>query len=133
MPEVDAAEFHAKVYAITRLIPHGKVTSYGHIAKLAGSPRHSRMVGAALKFLQDPTVPWQRVIGSSGAISDRGDGGEAARRQADRLREEGVEVTDAMGGGVSTATHGAGGIGNLRVSLATYGWFPVSVQLDDDD
>jgi alkylated DNA nucleotide flippase Atl1 len=45
------------------------------------------MVGAALKFLQDPSVPWQRVISSSGAISDRGDGGEGANRQAQRLRE----------------------------------------------
>lgn len=69
------------------MIPHGHVTSYGHIARLAGSPRHSRMVGAALKFLQDPSVPWQRVISSSGAISDRGDGGEGANRQAQRLRE----------------------------------------------
>lgn len=106
-----------------------------------------------MKFLQDDTVPWQRVISSAGAISDRGDGGEAARRQADRLREEGVEVTDALGGGVSTATHRGGGIGSLRVSLATYGWceyksspintdmsltfharhvVPDSVQLDDD-
>lgn len=77
----------AKVYDIVRLIPHGRVTTYGHIAKLAGSPRHSRMVGAALRFLQDESVPWQRVISSSGAISERGDGGEGARRQADRLRD----------------------------------------------
>lgn len=104
------------------MIPYGHVTSYGHIAKLAGSPRHSRMVGAALRFLQDQTVPWQRVIASSGAISDRGDGGEGARRQAERLREEGVEVSDALGGGVSVNDPRYGTGGALRVSLATYGW-----------
>lgn len=59
----------------------------GHIARLAGHPAHSRMVGQALKFLQDETVPWQRVIGASGAISERGDGGIGAARQATRLRE----------------------------------------------
>jgi alkylated DNA nucleotide flippase Atl1 len=46
----------------------------------------SRLVGQALKFLQAEGVPWQRVISSSGAISDRGDGGEGANRQAVRLR-----------------------------------------------
>lgn len=75
------------------MIPPGNITTYGHIARLAGSPRHSRMVGAALKYLQDPTVPWQRVINSSGAISDRGDGGDAAARQAHRLREGKCEGT----------------------------------------
>lgn len=83
------------------------------------------MVGAALKFLQDDTVPWQRVIGASGAISERGDGGQGARRQAVRLREEGVTVAgledDEMGGGVSTAA-GGGNASSYRVSLATFGW-----------
>lgn len=87
----------------------------GHIARLAGSPARknqegggnwlklllaslshlagsfsfadSRLVGQALKFLQADDVPWQRVIASSGAISERGDGGEGANRQAVRLRE----------------------------------------------
>lgn len=44
-------------------------------------------MGQALKFLQAPDVPWQRVIGAGGTISDRGDGGEGAARQAERLRE----------------------------------------------
>jgi alkylated DNA nucleotide flippase Atl1 len=47
----------------------------------------SRLVGQALKFLQAEDVPWQRVISSSGVISDRGDGGEGATRQAERLRQ----------------------------------------------
>lgn len=105
----------AHVYQIVRLIPSGHVTSYGHIARLAGSPSHSRMVGSALKYLQDDSVPWQRVIGASGAISERGDGGQGARRQADRLREEGVEVTEPQGAGVGVG-------GQFKVSLSTYGW-----------
>ncbi|GAA5899281.1 hypothetical protein JCM5296_007521 [Sporobolomyces johnsonii] len=45
------AGFHDAVYRKTRQIPEGKVASYGTIAKLIGHPRHSRMVGTALKCL----------------------------------------------------------------------------------
>ncbi|WFC93583.1 Alkyltransferase-like protein 1 [Malassezia brasiliensis] len=93
---MDAEVFHARVYDLVRDIPSGKVTTYGQIAKLAGYPRHARMVGAALKYLQDTTVPWQRVVGSGGVISERGDGGEGAAHQANLLRSEGVEVVPAQ-------------------------------------
>ncbi|KAK7034014.1 Alkyltransferase-like protein 1 [Paramarasmius palmivorus] len=108
---MDTAEFHAAVYDVVRLIPQGKVTSYGHIAKLIGMPNHSRHVGQALKFLTDETVPWQRVIGSSGTISSRGPGTNGAQRQKEALEAEGVEVD------------------GLRVNLSTYGWFPDRVDL----
>ncbi|GAA5850642.1 hypothetical protein JCM8547_001942 [Rhodosporidiobolus lusitaniae] len=45
------ADFNAKVYDMVRQIPEGKVASYGQIAKLIGHPRHSRLVGTALKVL----------------------------------------------------------------------------------
>ncbi|GAA5959319.1 hypothetical protein JCM21900_003928 [Sporobolomyces salmonicolor] len=45
------AGFHDSVYRKVRQIPEGKVASYGMIAKLIGHPRHSRMVGTALKCL----------------------------------------------------------------------------------
>ncbi|KAF8889412.1 MGMT family protein [Gymnopilus junonius] len=111
---VDHAEFHAAVYDIVRLIPFAQVTSYGHIAKLAGMPNHSRHVGQALKFLPpntNPPIPWHRVIGASGTISSRGPGTNGAQRQRDALVAEGVEVT-------------TGRTGELRVDLGRYGWFP---------
>lgn len=126
----------AKVYDITRLIPYGRVTSYGHIARLAGHPSHSRLVGSALKFLQDPTVPWHRVISSSGAIADRGDGGHAAARQAQCLQNEGVTVINGRGEGVTIDFGHANPNAKFRVSMAAFGWFPDEVQLegyDDDD
>ncbi|GAA5925829.1 MGMT family protein [Sporobolomyces koalae] len=43
--------FHEEVYRTVRRIPEGRVASYGTIAKLVGHPRHSRMVGTALKCL----------------------------------------------------------------------------------
>ncbi|PWN99999.1 DNA binding methylated-DNA--cysteine S-methyltransferase [Tilletiopsis washingtonensis] len=119
MAHVEAAEFHATVYDICRLIPHGRVTSYGHIARLAGYPAHSRMVGAAMRLLgPSNAVPWQRVLSSSGAISPRGDDGGGARAQAERLRGEGVEVIEPPG------------ISAYRVSLAPaagYAWFPATL------
>lgn len=91
----------------------------GHIAKLIGMPNHSRHVGQALKFLGDHTVPWQRVIGASGTISSRGPGTDGAQRQAQALQAEGVDVQLSRGG-------------QYTVSLAEYGWFPESIELDEE-
>ncbi|KIL00153.1 hypothetical protein PAXRUDRAFT_821942 [Paxillus rubicundulus Ve08.2h10] len=94
---MDSAEFHAAVYHVTRQIPPQRVTSYSHIAKLIGMPRHSRHVGQALKFLSPdvaPPVPWHRVISAAGTISSRGPGTDGAHRQREALEAEGVEVTD---------------------------------------
>ncbi|SPO30047.1 related to methylated-dna--protein-cysteine methyltransferase [Ustilago trichophora] len=133
MPQVNPEIFHAKVYDITRLIPHGRVTSYGHIARLTGHPSHSRLVGSALKFLQDPSVPWHRVISSSGAIADRGDRGEAATRQAQRLQDEGVTIIHGRGQGVTIDFGHANPNAKFRVSMATFGWFPDHVHLQGYD
>lgn len=91
----------------------------GHIAKLIGMPRHSRHVGQALKFLGDATVPWQRVIGASGAISSRGPGTDGAQQQAQALQAEGVDVQLTRGG-------------QYTVSFAEYGWFPENIELDEE-
>ncbi|KIM79098.1 hypothetical protein PILCRDRAFT_40392, partial [Piloderma croceum F 1598] len=102
------------VYHVVRQIPPQKVTSYGHIAKLIGMPRHSRHVGQALKFLSPnaaPPVPWYRVVSSSGTISSRGPGTEGARRQRDELEAEGVEVS-------------TGRTGEMRINFVRWGWFP---------
>lgn len=51
-------------------IPHGKVASYGQVAKLAGLPKHARLVGRVLGDLpQGHAIPWYRVINSQGRIS----------------------------------------------------------------
>ncbi|KAL4248989.1 Alkyltransferase-like DNA repair [Abortiporus biennis] len=121
---MDSAEFHESVYNVVRQIPYGKVTSYGHVAKLIGMPRHSRHVGQALKFVSPdtiPPIPWQRVISSSGTISSRGPGTTGAQRQKEALEAEGVEVSEAG-----------------RVNFGVYGWFPdvgtvdIGVTLEDE-
>ena len=54
-----------------RRIPRGRVSTYGAVAKAAGYPRCARHVGRALK--QVAGLPWQRVLGSGGRISLRGE------------------------------------------------------------
>jgi methylated-DNA-protein-cysteine methyltransferase related protein len=125
--------FHA-VYSAIQQIPHGKVTSYKHIADLLGYPKRARQVGVCLKQLPefDPNnpekhyfhgnnVPWQRVINSKGGISPRGDGGLAANRQVVKLRQEGVQVTDARGAE------------EAHVDFGQFGWFPSRLPDDPSD
>ena len=45
--------FFEKVYDVVRLIPHGRVTSYGAIAKYLGAVRSARMVGWAMNACHD--------------------------------------------------------------------------------
>ncbi|GEN75975.1 MGMT family protein [Chryseobacterium hagamense] len=60
--------FKQQVWEITRLIPKGRVTSYGAIAKAVGFPNHSRHVGKAMGGCPED-VPAHRVISGSGALS----------------------------------------------------------------
>jgi methylated-DNA-protein-cysteine methyltransferase-like protein len=63
---------YAKVYAMVRRIPRGKVATYGQIAALIGMPRRARHVGYALSATpENVKIPWHRVINSQGRISLR--------------------------------------------------------------
>ena len=68
-----------------RKIPRGRVSTYGAIAAAAGYPRCARHVGRVLKRVSG--LPWQRVLGSGGRISLRG---ESALEQRFLLESEGV-------------------------------------------
>jgi methylated-DNA-protein-cysteine methyltransferase-like protein len=63
---------HARIYAVVRRIPRGRVATYGQVAALAGRAGHAREVGYALHALaEDSTVPWQRVVNARGEVSPR--------------------------------------------------------------
>ncbi len=68
-----------------RKIPRGRVSTYGAIAAAAGYPRCARHVGRVLNEVSG--LPWQRVLGSGGRISLRG---ESALEQRFLLESEGV-------------------------------------------
>jgi len=76
-----------------RRIPRGRVSTYGDVARMAGSPRAAREVGRTLATLpEDSGVPWWRIVNREGTISCRSHGTE---HQAELLRAEGVEVSAA--------------------------------------
>ena len=83
-----------KIYEQVKLIPKGKVASYGQIALLAGNPRWSRIVGYALHVNPDPdSIPCHRVVTKDGKLSPAfAFGGENMQRQL--LLNEGVVFTD---------------------------------------
>lgn len=65
--------FFSMVYEVTRLIPYGRVTSYGAIASYLGAPGAARMVGWALNnshYLQD-YIPAHRVVNRNGLLSGK--------------------------------------------------------------
>jgi methylated-DNA-protein-cysteine methyltransferase-like protein len=86
--------FQEKVIAAVKLIPSGKVVSYGQIALFLDMPRGARAVGWALRSLHDLDLPWWRVINNQGRISIKGNWQVDANTQKELLLKEGVSVSD---------------------------------------
>ena len=77
---------YERIYTIVRLIPAGKVSTYGDIASIVGDCT-ARMVGYAMAAADaHGDVPWHRVINASLAVTEHG----GAVRQREKLRAEGV-------------------------------------------
>ena len=98
MTAEQARAFGEDVMNIVRQIPRGRVTTYGHIAALAGWPSHARMVGRTLRYSCVPSVasdqrssapaaeslPCHRVVNIAGRTAP------GWSRQRTLLEEEGV-------------------------------------------
>ncbi len=56
-----------RIYALARQIPYGQVATYGQLARMAGNPRLSRMVGCAMSAAPDD-VPCHRVVNRRGEL-----------------------------------------------------------------
>ncbi len=84
--------FYKNVYSLVKQIPYGKVVSYGQIARAAGSPRASRIVGRALHLNPQPgIIPCHRVVNKDGRLAPGfAFGGTDAQRKL--LENEGVTV-----------------------------------------
>jgi len=96
MTEDDAAgpAFRDLVLAIVAKIPKGRLASYGQIAMLAGFPSRPRQVGMVLRGLpEDTKLPWHRVVNTLGYVPSKGRWW-GAMVQIERIREEGIEVTN---------------------------------------
>lgn len=64
--------FFQNVHDVARLIPKGRVTSYGAIAKYLSAPRSSRMVGYAMNAATgDSSIPAHRVVNREGMLTGK--------------------------------------------------------------
>ena len=79
-----------KIYDVVQQIPRGTVATYGQVARLAGNPRWSRVVGYALHVNPAPgIIPCHRVVNREGRPADTfAFGGGDIQRQM--LEEEGI-------------------------------------------
>jgi methylated-DNA-protein-cysteine methyltransferase-like protein len=86
--------FFDKVYQVARLIPKGRVTSYGAIASYLGTKGSSRMVGYAMQAAGrvNPPVPAHRVVNRQGLLTAKFHFG--GNTMQEMLESEGVKVVD---------------------------------------
>lgn len=86
-------DFFQRVYDVTCLIPYGRVTSYGAIAKFLGTGRSARMVGWALNVSHSRPgfVPAHRVVNRNGLLTGKFHFGNSSTMQQ-LLENEGVII-----------------------------------------
>lgn len=90
----DRSDFFQRVYEVVRLVPYGRVTSYGAIARYLGATRSARVVGWAMNSshgMED--VPAHRVVNRIGLLTGKHHfGGTTLMQQL--LENEGVVVRE---------------------------------------
>ena len=88
------ADFFERVYEVVKLIPAGRVTSYGAIANYLGAKRSSRMVGWAMNAAHShPEIPAHRVVNRQGLLTGKMHFSNPEEMEQ-RLTLEGINVTN---------------------------------------
>ena len=115
------SSFKQRVIEVVRMIPYGKVVSYGQVALYIGVPRAARQVGWVLNGTEGKTdLPWWRVINREGRITIDGTKFNDKELQRKLLQAEGIVVSK-----------------DFLVDMSTYRFvadeaFVKKMQLDDD-
>ena len=93
IPSPSTLTFFEQVYEVVKLIPHGRVTSYGAIARALGSAQSSRMVGWAMNVCRgyEVGIPAHRVVNHCGLLTGQHHFGAPNAMQT-LLESEGVKV-----------------------------------------
>lgn len=82
---------YARIRAVVRRIPRGRVATYGQVALVAGMPGAARLVGYALHSSgPEHALPWHRVLGAGGRLTLAKLDPATAMTQRIRLEAEGV-------------------------------------------
>ena len=111
----DRPAFFERVFVVVSRIPRGRVTTYGSIARVLGTPRAARSVGWALSLAPDEdALPCHRVVDRNGYLSGGWHWGHPDI-MAGLLQNEGVPFLDPY-----------------RVDLAACLWLPDEEDLDLD-
>ena len=94
-PKKKNGNFFQQVYDVVRLIPKGRVTSYGAIAKYLGTAGSSRMVGWAMNgcHREHPPVPAQRVVNRIGLLTGKSHFG-SPDMMTELLENEGIRIVN---------------------------------------
>ncbi|MDB4835267.1 MGMT family protein [Cyclobacteriaceae bacterium] len=86
--------FFEDVYEVVKLIPKGKVSSYGAIANYLGTKGGARMVGWAMNAAHtDPTIPAHRVVNRLGQLTGKMHFSTPNEMQ-ERLESDGINITN---------------------------------------
>ena len=88
-------DFFSRVYEVTKLIPYGRITSYGAIAGFLGSGRSARMVGWALNVCHSNPgfIPAHRVVNRKGLLTGKHHFGNSSTMEQ-LLENEGILIED---------------------------------------
>ena len=79
------------IYELVARIPKGRVTTYAELAKAAGKPKASRVIGQILNRNPNPiVVPCHRVVRSNGDLGGYAYGSGAKRKL---IENEGVKIS----------------------------------------
>ena len=96
------------VYAVTKKIPRGRVTTYGALARALGTRGGARAVGHAMAACPSGRgIPWHRVVGSGGHLLIREPYAGLQRRL---LEAEGIAIEQG------------------HLDIKQYGWAPTKQQ-----
>lgn len=80
------------VYSLMAELPAGKVTTYGDLAAMAGSPRAARIVGG-IAHTGPEELPWHRLVNAEGGLAIGYPGGQVVQRQL--LEQDDIECDDS--------------------------------------
>tara|TARA_B110000459_G_scaffold59749_1_gene66967 strand:+ start:1329 stop:1655 length:327 start_codon:yes stop_codon:yes gene_type:complete len=89
----DSSLFFDKCYEVVRLIPFGRVTSYGAVARYLGAAKSARMVGYAMTASHNKDVPAHRVVNRKGLLTGKHHF-EGANLMQQLLESEGIQVKE---------------------------------------
>ena len=89
---MDSKDFFQKVYKVVKMIPCGRVSTYGLIAKYLGSTKSSRVVGYAMNAShQNSEIPAHRVVNRVGLLTGKHHF-SGTTLMKDLLESEGVKI-----------------------------------------